>query len=256
MTESPRVLVERDDKIAVVIMNRPEARNALDLPMVEALRTAFRELSSDPDLAAVILKGAGNQAFVAGADIAQLRDRKAPEAFRRINQALFREIEEFDSPTIAAVQGWALGGGCELSMACDLRVAADSAKFGQPEVGLGIIPGAGATHRLQRLVGLGAARELIFTGKIIDAQEAQRIGLVNRVVPHDELLSAARELADQIGKNSTGAVRLAKLAINTGQESGARTQDVIEMLSQAICFESEDKHARMTRFLEKKNKGK
>lgn len=252
MTDSPRVLVDREDAIATVTLNRPEARNALDLPMVEALRSALEELGRDDDLAAVIVHGAGDKAFVAGADIAQLRDRKAPEAFRRINQALFREIEEFPAPTIAAVQGWALGGGCELAMSCDLRVAADNARFGQPEVGLGIIPGAGATHRLQRLVGLGRARELILTGCIIDAEEALRIGLVNRVVPHETLLVSAMELAREVAKNSPGAVRLAKLAINTGQETGGRLQDAIEMLSQAICFESDDKHERMTRFLEKR----
>ncbi len=254
MNESPRVLVERDGAVARLILNRPEARNALDLPMVNALRAALDELAEDGDLAAVVLTGAGDKAFVAGADIAQLRDRKAPEAFRRINQAVFRHVEEFPAPTIAAVRGWALGGGCELAMACDLRVAAESARFGQPEVGLGIIPGAGGTHRLERLVGLGKARELIFTGAIIDAAEARQIGLVNEVVADDRLLEAATDLAQRIAKNSTTAVRLAKLTINVSSESGERGRDIVEMLSQAICFESQDKHDRMTAFLERKKK--
>ena len=200
------------------------------------------------------MTGAGDKAFVAGADIGQLRERKAPEAFRRINQAAFRHVEEFPAPTIAAIRGWALGGGCELALACDLRIATESARFGQPEVGLGIIPGAGGTHRLERLVGLGKARELIFTGAIIDAAEALRIGLVNRVVPDSELLTATDELAKQIAKNSPGAVRLAKVAINVASECGDRGRDLIEVLSQAICFESQDKYDRMTAFLERKKK--
>ncbi|MEM7263338.1 MAG: enoyl-CoA hydratase-related protein [Planctomycetota bacterium] len=259
MSEAPRVLIEREEAgrggaIARVVLNRPEARNALDLPMVEALTSALNELSQESDLAVLILTGAGDQAFVAGADIAQLRDRKAPEAFRRINQALFRRVEEFPAPTIASVRGWALGGGCELAMACDLRVAGKSGRFGQPEVGLGIIPGAGGTHRLQRLVGVGKARELIFTGSIIEAEEAARIGLINEVVDDDALEGATLDLAKKIAKNSIGAVRLAKIAMDVAPETGERGHDVIEMLSQAICFESSDKYDRMTAFLERKKK--
>ncbi|MFQ5655837.1 MAG: enoyl-CoA hydratase/isomerase family protein [Planctomycetota bacterium] len=252
MTQAPRILVEREAAVALLVLNRPEARNALDLAMVEALARALEELSVDSELAALVLTGAGDEAFAAGADIAELRDRGSSEAFRRINQGLFRRVEEFPAPTIAAVRGWALGGGLELALACDLRVAGESASLGQPEVGLGIIPGAGATHRLPALVGLGKARELIFTGQIIDAAEAHRIGLVNEIVPDDQVLPAATDLAQRIARNSPPAVRLAKLALNSAQETGGRGRDLIEVLAQALCFDSDDKLARMTAFLERK----
>ncbi|MEE8143521.1 MAG: enoyl-CoA hydratase-related protein [Planctomycetota bacterium] len=253
MTTEP-ILVQHDGAIATLTINRPEAHNALNLQVVEAMEQALQELAGDAELAALIITGAGNKAFVAGADISQLRDRGAAEAFRRINQGLFRRVEEFPAPTLAAVGGWALGGGCELAMACDLRVAAETARFGQPEVGLGIIPAAGGTHRLERLVGVGKARELIFTGVLIDAVEAHRIGLVNRVVPPERLMPSTMELAGRIAENAVGAVRLAKLTINTASEVGARAQDRMEVLAQAICFESDEKYQRMTKFLEKKKK--
>lgn len=254
MNDTPRVLVTRRDNVATLTLNRPEARNALDQDMVDALHASLDELATDNDLATLIVTGAGEKAFVAGADIAQLRDRGAPEAFRRINQGIFRRLEEFPAPTIAAIRGWALGGGCELALACDLRVAGESARFGQPEVGLGIIPGAGAPHRLQRVVGVGKARELIFTGEIITAEAALQIGLVNHVVPDNEVTQAAEALANKIAKNSVGAVRLAKLAINCGPDLSDRGRDMVEVLSQAICFESKDKYDRMTHFLERKKK--
>lgn len=251
---SELVIVDRTDNVAILTLNRPEVRNALDQPLVDAIESALGTLAEDENLAALIVTGAGDQAFVSGADIGQLRDRRSPEALKRINQGLFRRLEEFPSPTIAAVRGWALGGGCELAMACDLRLAGESARFGQPEVGLGIIPGAGGTHRLERLVGVGKARELIFTGGIIDAAEALSIGLVNRVVPDTQILDAAKELAAKIAKNAVQAVRFAKLAINRGPELPAGGRDALEMLAQAILFDSEEKRERMTRFLERKKK--
>ncbi|MEM7168438.1 MAG: enoyl-CoA hydratase-related protein [Planctomycetota bacterium] len=254
MAEEPRVLVTRDGNVVTMTLNRPEVRNALDLDMINALHDTLEQLEPDMEIGALILTGAGEKAFVAGADIGQLRERKSPEAFRRINQALFRRLEEFPAPTIAAIRGWALGGGCELAMACDLRVAGSSAKFGQPEVGLGIIPGAGGTHRLQRLVGIGKARELIFTGDIIDADEAAQIGLVNRVVADADVPTAAAELAGRIAKNSAGAVRLAKVVVNSAPDLSDRGRDMMEVVSQAICFDSQDKFDRMTRFLERKKK--
>ena len=254
MNQDARVLVERDGSVALVTLNRPDVHNALDLEMVQALDGALAKLATFEDLAACIITGAGDRAFVSGADIAQLRERGAAEAFRRINQGLLRRVEAFPAPTIAAVRGFALGGGCELAMACDLRVAGESARFGQPEVGLGIIPGAGGTHRLERLVGVGKAREIIFTGAIIHATEAFRIGLVNRVVPDEETLIVARALADDIARQSIGAVRLAKIAIQTAPDLGDTGRDAIEALSQAICFESQDKMDRMTAFLERKKK--
>ncbi len=254
MNSPDRVLVERRDQIALLTLNRPEARNALDLPMVEAFHAALDSLEGDTSLAAVIVRGAGDKAFVAGADIAQLRERGSPEAFRRINQGLFRRLDHFPAPTIAMVRGWALGGGCELAMACDLRIAGESAKFGQPEVSLGIIPGAGGTHRLAQLIGLGRAKELVFTGKIIDAHEAVKMGLINHCVPDDQLEESTLELAGKIASNSTQAVRLAKLALSSSSESGHFSRDLVEMLAQAICFDSKEKYARMGDFLDRKKK--
>lgn len=249
----PRIIASRDGGVETLTLNRPDAMNALDGEMVSALHTELDRLEKDRDLAALVLTGAGEKAFVAGADIAELRARRAPEAFDRVNQHLFRRVAELPMPTIAAIRGWALGGGCELALSCDLRVAAPSAKFGQTEVKLGIIPGAGATHRLARLVGLGKARELIFTGQIIDAEEAHRLGLVNRIAESEEALDeVAQGFATEIAKNSAGAVRLAKIAVNHALDPGERGRDLLEVLAQALCFESEDKQARMTKFLERK----
>ena len=251
----PRIVAARTDNIETLTLNRPDAMNALDQDMVRALHTELDRLENDRELAAIVLTGAGEKAFVAGADIAELRERRAPEAFDRVNQHLFRRVAELPMPTIAAVRGWALGGGCELTLSCDLRVASPSARFGQPEVALGIMPGAGATHRLARLVGLGKARELIYTGEIIDAGEAHRIGLVNRLAETDDaLIETANDLAGKIAKNSTGAVRLSKIAVNHALDPGERGRDLLEVLAQALCFESEDKQARMTKFLERKKK--
>lgn len=252
MSES-RVRAERSDAIEVLTLDRPQAMNALDAAMVEALHRELDRLERDREVGCVVITGAGEKAFVAGADIAELRARRAPQAFDRVNQRLFRRVAELPMPTIAAVRGHALGGGCELALACDLRIASPSARFGQPEVGLGIIPGAGATHRLARLVGLGRARDLIFTGEIIDAVEAHRIGLVERLAESDDsLLASARTWAERIARNSTGAVRLAKLAVNHALDPGEPGRDLLEVLSQALCFESTDKLARMDRFLERK----
>ena len=218
MSEYETLLVTRGDNGVVVwTFNRPEVRNALNLEMVADIQHLLTTLSADSELAALIFAGS-EKSFISGADIAELRDRKRDAAFERINNGLFRQIESFPAPTIAAVRGWALGGGCELAMACDLRVAGQGARLGQPEVGLGIIPGAGGCYRLPRLVGIGRARELIFTGRLIDAQEALEIGLVNRVVADDAVLDAAQELAGAIAKNSTLAVRMAKVVLNAGPE--------------------------------------
>lgn len=246
---APLVLLEREGPLAVLTLNRPEKRNAIDLAMVQALRAALEDLASDKSLSCLILTG-GDKVFAAGADIAELRDRGQYEALAGINSRLFQQVEQFPTPVIAAVRGWALGGGCELALACDLRVAGDGAKFGQPEVSLGILPGAGATQRLPRLIGLGLARELIFTGRIVDATEALHIGLVNRVVPDADVMPAAHELAAEIMANGPFALRLAKLALNASHRTGSDTGLLIESLAQATCFESADKHARMTAFLE------
>jgi enoyl-CoA hydratase len=250
------ILVDIEDRLAVVTFNRPEKRNAIDQTMINELHDALDGLVADGEVACAVFTGAGDKAFIGGADIAQLRERRTADALKTINAALFNKIEALPFPTIAAVRGYCLGGGCELSMCCDLRVAGEGSKFGQPEVALGIIPAAGGTQRLPRLVGLGRAKELVLTGRIIDAPEAHRIGLVNRVVPDDEVLDAGKELAREILKNGTLAVRLAKVNLNnsvrTGQDSGL----LLEQITQAVLFESEEKVERMTAFLDKRNRKK
>ncbi|MEC9464651.1 MAG: enoyl-CoA hydratase-related protein [Myxococcota bacterium] len=262
MTDNPdgqytTLLIDRPvEGVVVATFNRPEVRNALGLEMVEDIRRLLNTLAAKDDVRALVFTGGGGKSFVSGANIAELRDRGQFDALKRINSALFREIETFVWPTIAAISGFALGGGCELAMACDIRIAGDNAKLGQPEVGLGIIPGAGATYRLPRLVGQGMARELIFSARIIDAQTALEIGLVNRVVAADEVLKAAVELGAEIGRNSAMALRMAKAALNTSLDAPTDPCMAFESTAQAILFEDQEKHARMTRFLErKKNKG-
>ena len=246
------IAVSVDAGVASVVLNRPEVRNAIDKPMIDDLHRALDELAAREDVAALVLSGAGGKAFAAGADIAQLRERRSAEALQAINARLFQRVEEFPVPTIAAVTGYALGGGCELAMACDLRVAGKSAKFGQPEVGLGIIPAAGGTQRLPRLVGLGRAKELIYTGRIVDAAEAERIGLVNVVVDDDRVLARAASLAAEIAKQGRSAVRLAKVALNASSRTGQDAGFLVEQVAQALLYDSDDKRARMTAFLEKK----
>ncbi|SHK14752.1 enoyl-CoA hydratase/isomerase family protein [Rhodothermus profundi] len=249
------LLVEEDEQgIVCCTFNRPEVRNALNLEMVQEVRQLLDQLARRDAVRVLIFTGAGGQAFVSGADIAELRERGRAEALQRINNSLFREIEQFPAPTIAAVRGWALGGGCELAMACDLRIAGESARFGQPEVRLGIIPGAGATYRLPRLVGLGKARELIYTGRIIEASEALAIGLVNEVVPDDQVLEKARALAREIAAASPLAVRFAKMALNAAFEMSTDVGLTLETMMQAILFEDEEKYRRMTAFLERKQR--
>ena len=251
----PLVSTRRDGDVVVLTFNRPGTRNALDLAMVQACHRALDDLESDRSLGAIVLTGAGEAAFVAGADIAELKTRDARDSLAGINASLFRRIETFAVPTLAAIRGYALGGGCELALACDLRVSGASAKFGQPEVALGIMPGAGATQRLPRLVGLGRAKELVLTGRIIDAQEALAIGLVNRVVDDEKVVDEALSLAGEVLANGRLAVRLARAALNASFHAG----DVghwLESVSQAVLFESPEKHARMQAFLERKNKKK
>ncbi len=245
------VLTERRDDIAILTLNAPEKRNAIDLEMVRGLHRALDDLTGDDALAAVVLTGAGDRAFAAGADIGDLLERKAAQALAAINSGIFQRIEEFPVPTIAAIRGWCLGGGCELAIACDLRVAGRSAKMGQPEVKLGIIPAAGGTYRLPRLVGLGRARELVYTGRILDAEACAAIGLVNDVVDDEQVLERALELAAEIAQNGRLAVRMAKAAMNGLARDNAHLAGPFESIAQAVLFDSDDKHARMRAFLDK-----
>ena len=250
------LVTDMAEGVVLCTFNRPEVRNALDITMVEDVRKLLTDLSLRDDVRALVFTGASGKAFISGADIAQLKERGKFDALRRINSALFREIEQFQWPTIAAIDGYALGGGCELAMACDIRIASTNSKLGQPEVSLGIIPGAGATYRLPRLVGQGMARELIYTGRIIDAERALEIGLLNRVVSSEELLDTASELAQEISRNSAMALRFAKLSLNNSLEASPESCMAYESTAQALLFEDEEKHARMGKFLERRQSKK
>ncbi len=239
--------VEYAEGIALITLNRPEVRNAIDLATVDDLHWALDVLGSFDRTRALILTGAG-PTFASGADIRELLKRRAADALRGINSGLFRQLEQFPVPTIAAVNGHALGGGCELALACDLRIAGQSARFGQPESGLGIIPAAGAADRLPRIIGLGRAREMIFTGRILDAEEALLIGLVNKVVPDDRLLAEARLMASAIARRGPVAQRIAKMVLQAAA-SGADAAHAAERLGQGILFESADRDEGMKAFL-------
>ncbi|HXT28830.1 MAG TPA: enoyl-CoA hydratase-related protein [Vicinamibacterales bacterium] len=246
------VRTDVSESIATLIIDRPEVRNALDLDTVAAVREALGRLETDASVGVVIITGAGESAFVSGADINDIRERGRDEGLAAINSSLFAEIERFPRPTIAAVNGYALGGGCELALACDIRIASDTAKFGQPELGLGIIPGAGATQRLPRLVGMGRAKHMILTGEVIDAKQALEIGLVSAIAPAGQLQLRARELAKKILRQGPLAARLAKIALNASARVDMDSGLLIETLAQALCYSSEDKREGTTAFLEKR----
>ncbi|MCR9245025.1 MAG: enoyl-CoA hydratase-related protein [bacterium] len=252
MSES-RILVDHPEPgVLLVTLNAPERRNAIDQEMVDGLHAMLDEHGGDDSLAAIVLTGAGEKAFAAGADIGQLRDRTGEDAKKAINSTIFNRIEECAVPVIAAIKGYALGGGCELAIACDLRVIGESAKLGQPEVALGIMPAAGGTYRLPRLIGLGRARELIYTGRMVAADEALRIGLANAVVPDTEVVERALGLARSIAKNGPLAVRAAKKSLNTLSRPGHEHAVEFESATQAELFDSDDKRARMDAFLQKR----
>lgn len=246
------ILLDKKGTTAIVTINRPEVRNALNRETWHALRDTLRNLEQDEETRVIIVTGAGEKAFVAGADLNELRDRTVIETLNGENSCILREIELMTKPIIAAVNGYALGGGCELAIACDLRIASENAKFGQTEINVGILPGAGGTQRLTRLVGFGKAMELILTGEIISAQEAERIGLVNKVVPNENLLEEALKLADKISSKSSIITRLAKTAVKAGAETDFNTSLLIEILCQSIAFGTDDHLEGINAFLEKR----
>ncbi|MDP7039473.1 MAG: enoyl-CoA hydratase-related protein [Myxococcota bacterium] len=249
------ILLAVDEQgVALLTINRPQVRNALNQTMVDEIGAALKSLEGRDDIRTLIFTGAGDKAFLGGADIAELKARDAAAARKRINTNLFAQIERFPMPTIAAVRGFALGGGCELALACDLRICGQGAKFGQPEVALGIIPGAGATYRLPRVVGQALAKELILTGRIFGADEALAMGLVSKVVADDGVLESAYDLAAEINKNGALAVRMAKEALNASGLSSLEEDQLRESEMQAVLFEDEDKHQRMQAFLDRKKK--
>jgi len=248
------ILIETNEGVATVTINRPQALNALNGKTIGELLQCFQGLDVDPSVRVVILTGAGAKAFVAGADIAEMLafDPVAARGFARAGQQLFSLIESLSKPVIAAVGGFALGGGCELAMACDIRIASDNAKFGQPEINLGTIPGFAGTQRLPRLVGKGRAKELLLTGDVIDAQEAFRIGLVNKVVPQDELVAISRSLAGKIAAKGAFAVQWCKEAVNRGLEMEIDQACAYEADLFALTFATEDRAEGMRAFVEKR----
>ncbi|PLX86695.1 MAG: crotonase [Desulfuromonas sp.] len=248
------LLVEIEERVATLTINRPATLNALDEATLEELGHAMGGLEADEAIHAVVLTGAGEKAFVAGGDIFAMQPLGALEARRSalLAQGVLNRIEGGSKPVIAAVNGYALGGGCELAMACDLRIASETARFGQPEVKIGIIPGWGGTQRLPRLVGRGRALEMILTGEMIDAAEAYRIGLVKRVVPPGELLEEARRLARTIAEKGQVSVRLAREAVREGLEMDLERANLHEADLFALCFATEDQKEGMQAFQEKR----
>ena len=246
------VLYEVKDHIAVITINRPDALNALNLEVLEDIARTAEKAEKDNDVYVLVITGA-ERAFVAGADIGQMKDFTPVEAkaFGDFGNSVFLKIESLTKPVIAAVNGFALGGGCELCMACDIRIASEKARFGQPEVSLGITPGFGGTQRLPRIIGLSKAKELILTARQIKADEALSIGLVDRVVPPEELMDSALGLAGEIAKNAQIAVRQSKAAINKGMQCDIGTGAAFESQAFALCFATEDQKDAMTAFLNK-----
>lgn len=248
------VEVSREGAVAVVIVNRPEALNALNTETNTALLAAVRELSPDDTIRAVVLTGGGNKSFVAGADIAEMSCLTAEQArrFGALGQAVMTGIEAAPQPWVAAVNGFALGGGCELALACDIRLAAENAKFGQPEINLGITPGFGGTQRLSRHVGEGWAKYLVLSGRVIRADEALRVGLVQAVVPKDELMTQAMKLAEELAGKSPLAMRYCKAAVTAATNTDIATGQAIERDLFALAFATEDQKEGMAAFLEKR----
>jgi len=246
------VHVARDGAVAIVTVDRPDAMNAIDVEHAEALRAQLDEVAADAEVRTVVLTGAGDRAFVAGADIKYMRDLDVLEARRwgELGQACAHLLESMPKPTIAAVNGFALGGGCELALACDIRYAAAPARLGQPEINLGIIPGWGGTQRLARICGLGVAKDLVLTGRMVTADEARRIGLVSAVYEPDELMPRTLETARALAAKSPVALAYAKEALNL---AAGREQLLTEERLFAMLFASEDQTEGMSAFVEKRN---
>jgi enoyl-CoA hydratase len=253
MSSYETLLLERRGAVALLTINRPDKLNALNIKTRQEGAQALEELQADDAVRVVVITGAGDKSFIAGADIAEFEGRTAlTQRDVMTGRSLFTAFDAFTKPVIAMINGFCLGGGCELAMACDLRIASEKARFGQPEINLGIIPGGGGTQRLTHLVGESKAMELILTGDMIDAQTAERIGLVNRVVPHAELEAETMKLAEKIAEKSPIALRMAKEAVKTAARStldeGLRRE--IDLF--ALCFSSEDKDEGVRAFLEKR----
>ena len=249
--------VKEPGEIGILTVNRPKVLNALDQDTLNEMLDFFDHSDhriAAENLKALIITGAGDRAFVAGADISQMNAMSEPEFQDYVDLAhgVYELIENAPCPAIAAINGYALGGGCELALACDIRIASEKAKLGFPEVKLGIFPGWGGTQRVTRILGLGRTKELVFTGGIIDAAEAYRIGLIERVAPSEELMNEARKLALTIAKNSPKALKMAKKAINAGSEMDLNKALLLEKTLVSLCFDTEDRVEGMSAFLEKR----
>jgi enoyl-CoA hydratase len=248
------LLYEKKDGIATVTLNRPDKLNALNSTVYNELYDAFEAIENDPEVRAIILTGAGNRAFAAGSDITEMQKMGPLEAQKFI--ATIRKASDrvysITKPTIAAVNGYALGGGCELSLCCDLRIASEKARFGQPEITLGLIPGASGTQRLPRLIGAAKAKEMIYMGDMIDAATALNLGLVNKVVPPEKLMEEAIAWATKMAGLSSPVLAMAKMAINTGLDTDINSGLNMEARCDELCFATQDQKEGMTAFLEKR----
>jgi enoyl-CoA hydratase len=248
------LLIDEDEAIVTITVNRPDKLNAIDEPTVKELLDVFRDVNTRDDVRVIILTGAGDKAFIAGGDIETMSrlNLQEGEKFVYMGQELTKIIERSNKVVIAAVNGYSLGGGTELAMACDFRIASDQAQFGLPEVTIGLFPGWGGTQRMGRLLGKGRAKELIFTGDRIDAEEAYRLGLANKVVPHDELMACAHEMAGRILSNSQIAIQQAKKALNEGLEVSLDQGLAIEAEAWLVNFSTSDRVEGLTAFVEKR----
>ncbi len=248
------LLLERRDRVAIITINRPEKRNALNIKTREEGAALLEELRNDADVGVVVFTGAGDKAFIAGADIAEFAGRTSiTQRDVMMGRSLFTAIDTFPKPVIAMINGFCLGGGCELALACDIRIASENAQFGQPEINLGIIPGGGGTQRLTRLVGEGKAMEMILAGQFIDAKTAHAIGLVNHVVPADQLETKTMEIAQHISRKSPIALQLAKEAVKIASRSNLDEGLRREVDLFALCFSTEDKDEGVSAFLERRD---
>ncbi len=249
------IIYTKERGIARVTINRPEVRNALNQSTRAEIRQAVEDIEKDKEIRVAVITGAGDKAFVAGADITEFKDATPmimEERASTLGQQLYSDIENARVPFIAMINGFCLGGGCELAMCCDIRIASENARFGQPEINIGIFPGGGGTQRLPRLIGWGRAKELIYTGKMIDAAEAERIGLVNKVVPQDKLAETVNELAETIASKSPITMDLVKKTINRGMYTDLAAGLNCERGNFCLCFATEDHTEGITAFLEKR----
>ena len=249
------IIYSKENGIARITINRPDKRNALNQAVRLELQQVIRDIEVDDSVKVAIITGAGDKAFIGGADISELKELTPISCEARagtLGQQLYTDLENVKVPVIAMINGFCLGGGCELAMCCDIRIASENAKLGQPEINVGIFPGGGGTQRLPHLVGWGKAKELIYTGRIIDAAEAERIGLVDKIVPQDKLESAVTELASTIASKSPIIIKLAKQAINVGMYTNLPDGLSYEKSTFGLCFATEDQSEGMAAFLEKR----